>query len=221
MKVAVLGGGRSSEHDVSLESAKAVREGLQEAGHAVLYVEISKQGTWEHAGNPVHLDPGHGLLDADVVFPVLHGPQGEDGTVQGLLEQLDVAYVQPLLHLPRVATATPFRFRSRFSSSERKRARRYAPAHLFRSVKKILLLELTDLQASEPLGAVHGPKGHEVQVVPVSFTGFSDYSDYLAGFDYVTILHSRLRNRGLCEMGVLGEFTVFVLQHYPICKICV
>ena len=46
MRVAVLGGGRSSEHDVSLASAAAVREGLQEAGHEPLAVEISRDGRW-------------------------------------------------------------------------------------------------------------------------------------------------------------------------------
>jgi len=64
MRVAVLSGGRSSEHDVSL------------AG-----------------GEELALAAGRGLLGADVAFPVLHGPFGEDGTVQGLLELLDIPYV--------------------------------------------------------------------------------------------------------------------------------
>lgn len=93
MRVAVLGGGRSSEHDVSLASAAAVRGGLAEAGHEVLDVELRRDGTWWHAGAEVPLRAAGGLLGADVVFPALHGPFGEDGTVQGLLELLDVAYV--------------------------------------------------------------------------------------------------------------------------------
>lgn len=92
-RVAVLGGGRSSEHDVSLASAASVRAGLERAGHEVLAVEISRAGAWTRDGAPVSLTPGGGLLDADVVFPALHGPFGEDGTVQGLLECLDVPYV--------------------------------------------------------------------------------------------------------------------------------
>jgi len=91
--VAVLGGGRSSEHDVSLASAAAVRAGLADAGHDVLEVELRRDGTWWHAGEEVALRPSGGLLGADVAFPVLHGPFGEDGTVQGLLELLDVPYV--------------------------------------------------------------------------------------------------------------------------------
>jgi D-alanine-D-alanine ligase len=93
MRVAVLGGGRSSEHEVSLSSSAAVRAGLAEAGHDVVEVVLDRVGGWSCDGEPVALQPGAGLLEADVVFPVLHGPFGEDGTVQGLLELLGVAYV--------------------------------------------------------------------------------------------------------------------------------
>jgi D-alanine-D-alanine ligase len=93
VRVAVLAGGRSSEHEISLASAEAVRGGLEGAGHETLAVNISRDGTWSSDGRPVALEPAQGLLGADVAFPVLHGPFGEDGTVQGLLELLDVPYV--------------------------------------------------------------------------------------------------------------------------------
>jgi D-alanine-D-alanine ligase len=93
LNVVLLAGGRSSEHAVSLASAEAVRSGLQEAGHVVRWVLIERDGTWSCEGARVDLSPGVGLLDADVVFPVLHGPFGEDGAVQGCLETLGVAYV--------------------------------------------------------------------------------------------------------------------------------
>src|SRR5205823_10097995 len=92
-RVAVLSGGRSSEHEVSLESGDAVRRGLAAAGHEVIDVRIERDGAWRHDGRPVTMTPGEGLLGADVVFPALHGPFGEDGTVQGLLETADVPYV--------------------------------------------------------------------------------------------------------------------------------
>jgi D-alanine-D-alanine ligase len=91
--VAVLSGGRSSEHDVSLASGEAVRDGLAGAGHEVLDVRISREGAWTHDGEPLALEPAGGLLGAEAAFPVLHGPFGEDGTLQGLLELLDVPYV--------------------------------------------------------------------------------------------------------------------------------
>jgi D-alanine-D-alanine ligase len=93
VRVAVLAGGRSSEHEISLASAEAVRAGLEQAGHVPLHVELAPDGSWSYEGAPVTLEPGRGLLGADVVFPALHGPFGEDGTVQGLLELLDVPYV--------------------------------------------------------------------------------------------------------------------------------
>ena len=95
LTVAVLAGGRSSEHDVSLSSATAVRDGLRMCGHEVVWVEIGRDGAWRRDGDgePLSVTPGGGLLGADVVFPALHGRFGEDGTVQGMLEMLDVAYV--------------------------------------------------------------------------------------------------------------------------------
>ena len=81
----MLRGGRSSEHDVSLDSASSVLEGLDPERYDAFPIDIPRDGPW--------------LLDAndaeglDVVFPVLHGPFGEDGAVQGLLELAGVAYV--------------------------------------------------------------------------------------------------------------------------------
>jgi D-alanine-D-alanine ligase len=84
-KVAVLYGGNSGEHDVSVMSAGSVMEELDGARYDVTPVFIKRDGTW-----PVPLDS---LRDFDVVFPVLHGPNGEDGTVQGLLTLLGVPFV--------------------------------------------------------------------------------------------------------------------------------
>lgn len=102
-RVVLLAGGRSSEREVSLASGEAVREGLVEQGHDVVALEIGKDGRWfpvekfgvgvQPSGGPVQISPSEGLLGADVVFPVLHGPFGEDGVIQGTLETLDVPYV--------------------------------------------------------------------------------------------------------------------------------
>jgi len=93
LTVAVLAGGRSSEHEISLSSGASVRDGLLARGHEVLWVEIGRDGAWRHEQRELSVTPGGGLLAADVAFPVLHGPYGEDGTIQGMLETLDVAYV--------------------------------------------------------------------------------------------------------------------------------
>jgi D-alanine-D-alanine ligase len=92
MRVAVLGGGTSSEHEVSLRSAASVAAGLREAGHETVEVTIDRAGGWTAAGEPLTFAAGQGLLGCDAVFPVLHGPGGEDGSVQGLLEVLDIPY---------------------------------------------------------------------------------------------------------------------------------
>jgi D-alanine-D-alanine ligase len=93
MRVAVLSGGRSSEHEVSLRSGAAVARGLRAAGHEAVEVTVARDGAWRAPGGAVELVPGGGLLGVDAVFPALHGAFGEDGSIQGLLEWLDVPYV--------------------------------------------------------------------------------------------------------------------------------
>jgi D-alanine-D-alanine ligase len=105
-------GGRSSEHDISLASANSVIETLRDR-YDTVSVEIDREGRWalpaavppalgasERSRKPVETLPVPAessvpatLADVDVVFPVLHGPFGEDGTVQGLLELAGVPYV--------------------------------------------------------------------------------------------------------------------------------
>jgi D-alanine-D-alanine ligase len=107
VRVAVLAGGRSSEHEISVASARSVVAALDPVRYETVVVEIDKHGRWElgsgHdalpeasvetlpvvAGSP----PAETLGQVDVVFPVLHGPFGEDGTVQGLLELAGIPYV--------------------------------------------------------------------------------------------------------------------------------
>jgi D-alanine-D-alanine ligase len=116
-------GGRSSEHEISLASARSVLDALEGAGYETVTVEIGRDGRWALESNRLSLDPesagqadpealerpgetlpvpagdGSGvpgtLASVDVVLPILHGPFGEDGTVQGLLELADVPYVGP------------------------------------------------------------------------------------------------------------------------------
>ena len=103
VRVAVLLGGRSSEHDISLASARSVLEALDPERYDTVSVEIGRDGRWELGTGengttaetlPVPTSKVPATLgEVDVVFPVLHGPFGEDGTVQGLLELACVPYV--------------------------------------------------------------------------------------------------------------------------------
>jgi D-alanine-D-alanine ligase len=112
IRVAVLAGGRSSEHEISLASARSVLESLDPEQYEVMTVAIGRDGRWELGSGDG--SPSNSLLQGgsvaetlpvpaknapatlgsvDVVLPILHGPFGEDGTVQGLLELAGVAYV--------------------------------------------------------------------------------------------------------------------------------
>jgi D-alanine-D-alanine ligase len=124
VRVAVLFGGQSDEHDVSLRSALTIMSALDPGKYEIVPIGITREGRWlaggdpiaqltaasplfaladgSHASAPAAIDPGvepGGALpavlsgDVDVVFPVLHGPMGEDGTVQGMLELANVPYV--------------------------------------------------------------------------------------------------------------------------------
>lgn len=112
VRVAVVMGGRSSEHEISLASARSVLESLDPERYEAITVEIDRKGHWQlgageeqralPAGEsaaetlPIPVDTASvpaTLADVDVVFPILHGPFGEDGTVQGLLELAGVPYV--------------------------------------------------------------------------------------------------------------------------------
>jgi D-alanine-D-alanine ligase len=105
VRVAVLLGGRSSEHDISRVSARSVLEALDPERYETVTVEIGRDGRWELGTGDSGARSAAGTLpvptskvpatlgEVDVVFPMLHGPFGEDGTVQGLLELAGVPYV--------------------------------------------------------------------------------------------------------------------------------
>jgi D-alanine-D-alanine ligase len=90
LRVAVLYGGRSGEHEISVRSARSILDGLDPAKYEKLEYFIDKEGKW--SPRPILPEPG-AHPEIDVVFPVLHGTFGEDGTVQGLLELADLPYV--------------------------------------------------------------------------------------------------------------------------------
>ena len=106
LRVMVVFGGRSGEHEVSLASARAIMETLEKSGrYQVVPAGITREGRWLVSDDPMGdleatgpRSSASGRLPAsldgvDVVFPVLHGPYGEDGTIQGMLELAGVPYV--------------------------------------------------------------------------------------------------------------------------------
>jgi D-alanine-D-alanine ligase len=108
VRVAVIAGGRSSEHEISVASARSVLSGLDPDRYDVQTIEIERDGRWQLDSGEVRRElerpvaetlpvptesPPETLGQVDVVLPILHGPFGEDGTVQGLLELAGVPYV--------------------------------------------------------------------------------------------------------------------------------
>ncbi len=125
IRVGILFGGKSAEHEISLQSAKNVIDAIDKNKYEVILIGIDKKGRWHlnetsqfllHANNPrliklnragqnIGLIPGaktkklvdisqqRVLKPVDVIFPILHGPFGEDGTVQGLLKLADIPFV--------------------------------------------------------------------------------------------------------------------------------
>jgi len=125
IRVGIIFGGRSGEHEVSLRSARSIMDAIPKEKYEVLPIGITKQGRWIAGGDPLRAltsgendtrpaallgQPGESAIRAiepageraaslseiasvDVLFPVLHGPFGEDGTIQGLFELADVPYV--------------------------------------------------------------------------------------------------------------------------------
>ena len=126
IKVGLIFGGRSGEHEISLLSARGVLNAIDPAKYEVIPIGITKEGRWLASGNPLNAlasgsthesnpvallaEPSQrGLMcieereeqvlravpigEIDVIFPILHGPYGEDGTMQGFLELAGIAYV--------------------------------------------------------------------------------------------------------------------------------
>jgi D-alanine-D-alanine ligase len=117
MNVLILYGGKSGEHEVSLRSAASIFDSIDRKRYFPILVGVTREGTWYLQNDPMDRKPGEPLairedetrlvtgipgnglfcgglrISADVVFPVLHGTFGEDGTVQGFLEVLDLPYV--------------------------------------------------------------------------------------------------------------------------------
>lgn len=89
--IAVIFGGKSAEHEVSVVSGKSIAKNLDRKKFKIRDIFIDKKGSWFKNGKKQTAEQS--LKNIDVAFPVLHGTYGEDGTIQGLFEMLDIPYV--------------------------------------------------------------------------------------------------------------------------------
>ncbi len=110
INIVLLFGGRSAEHEISLISASSIYKNLDKKKFEITSVYINKKGDWRIVDSPLlaaitlkkgkffsflpwNKNASSRTIDADIYFPVLHGPYGEDGTIQGLFEMADVPFV--------------------------------------------------------------------------------------------------------------------------------
>ena len=109
LRVILLFGGRTGEHDISLKSAEAIYKNLDRNKYLISCIYIDRKGFWSQVPSPTDPEKRAAkllydflpwseprektVLEGDIYFPVLHGPQGEDGTIQGLFELAGVPYV--------------------------------------------------------------------------------------------------------------------------------
>ena len=236
MRVGVLFGGRSGEHEVSLASARNVMKSLTEAGHTVIPLGITRTGRWITGNNPHEqltaashaigdgkaaaprsadepdgwalIPSGSGdssLAQVEVIFPVLHGPFGEDGTVQGLLEMANVPYVGCGVLASAVG----------MDKALCKQV--FAAAGLQQSVYRLVLRPTWQAQPDQVLGQIEGELSYPLFIKPAnmgSSIGISKASnraelvevlDLAARYDRRMVVEEAVPNVREIEVSVLGN----------------
>jgi D-alanine-D-alanine ligase len=218
-RVLLLFGGRSAEHDVSRVTAVAVARALDPERYEVVPVAITTDGRWLLADSarraieagPTALPsafavegevaPAVGALDVDVVFPVLHGPYGEDGTVQGLLELADLPYVGSGVVGSAVAMDKVMMKRA-FASA----GLPYARTVVFRDGHdRVALVEVVEAQLGFPCFVKPANLGSSVGVSKARDRAQLDAAvDLALAYDEWIVVEEAIDGREI-ELGVLGD----------------
>ena len=227
-RVGVLFGGRSSEHEVSLASARNVMDALRQAGHQVVSIGITPEGRWlpqpdalarlsgDVADEPAPEEDGWGLLphggpDAalpaiDVVFPVLHGPYGEDGTVQGLLEMANLPYVGSGVLASACAMDKVIARRLFADAGLPQTAYEVVQRHEWRQAADEVLARL-ELALSYPMFVKPANMGSSVGVSKVRDTAqLAAALDFAARFDRKLLVENAVLHAREIEVSVLGNY---------------
>ena len=218
-RVLLLFGGRSAEHDVSRVTAVAVARALDPARYDVVPVAITTDGKWLLADSarlaieagpaalpsafPIdgEIAPAVGALDVDVVFPLLHGPYGEDGTVQGLLELADLPYVGSGVVGSAVAMDKVMMKRA-FAAD----GLPYARSRAFRDGHdRAALVTQVEAELGYPCFVKPANLGSSVGVSKANDrAGFDAACDLALGYDEWIVVEEAITGREI-ELGVLGD----------------
>ncbi|MBD3369834.1 D-alanine--D-alanine ligase [Candidatus Fermentibacteria bacterium] len=201
-------GGRSAERRISLESAGFVAEVLDAAGHNLIRLEIGAKGEWTLDDGPVQLRAlpeswklagQDGVVDFDLVFPVLHGPLGEDGTVQGLCEMAGWRYagadvMTSSLAMNKVATKRMFEWRRL----------PVLPWITVRASRSLSTSELTG-ELSPPVFVKPARLGSSIGITRVdNLDRLEDALDHAYSYDCLLVVEKALDRAREIEVSVLG-----------------
>lgn len=237
VRVGVLFGGRSSEHEVSLASAANVMDALKQAGYEVTPIGITQEGRWLTSGDPhrylsvkketgIYLNgsaaspeerkdvwgllpkpskQGASLPPVDVIFPVLHGPFGEDGTVQGLLEMANLPYVGCGVLSSAVAMDKEVARRLFGAAGLRQVEYRLVMRNQWRSGAEAILEELESVFAY-PVFVKPANMGSSVGVAKAKDrAGLEAAIENAARFDRKILVEQAVANAREIELSVLGN----------------
>ena len=228
-RIGVLFGGRSSEHEVSLASARNVMEALRQAGHQVMPIGITPEGRWlprpdalarltgDVADEPAPAEDGWGLLPhsapdqplpaIDVVFPVLHGPYGEDGTVQGLLEMANLPYVGSGV-LASACAMDKVIAKRLFADAGLPQAPYQAVLRQEWRRASVTVIERLETALAYPMFVKPANMGSSVGVSKVRDTDqLAAALDFAARFDRKLVVEDGVPNPREIEVSVLGNYT--------------
>lgn len=225
-------GGRSGEHKVSLRSAAFVYSSIDKSSYNIIPLAITQEGHWyiqdissdtteempvvENESKRLLIDPGHGFLDIngnkikiDIVFPVVHGTFGEDGTLQGLLEMIRIPYVGA-----RVMSSSVAMDKETTKTIWRQSNLSVVPDIILRksdSYSKQNIWEKTKLELGLPVFIKPANAGSSVGVSKATtYDEFSDAIDFAFKFDSKLLIEKAISAREV-ECSVIGnhDITVF------------
>ncbi|MEN9390443.1 MAG: hypothetical protein RLZZ283_543 [Candidatus Parcubacteria bacterium] len=197
--VAILRGGPSEEHDVSLKTAHTVRTHLTDKARCI-DIYIDKAGTWHVRGVP--MTPDRALAGADTVFNALHGTYGEDGTVQRILDRLGVSYTGS------GALSSAMAMNKILSKDMAVRAGVLVPRHTVVNASPDLDAQILVLFRSFPMPAIVKPASSGSSIGVTLARSFQEFSDAIKGaFKYSkdVMVEEYIRGRE-ATVGIIDSF---------------
>ena len=216
LKVGVIYGGLSTEHEISIKSGKSIIDNLNKEKYDICEIYIDKKGDFYENGNKIDNICNY-LKKIDVIFPALHGKYGEDGSIQGLLEVINVPYVgcsimSSSIGIDKVYSKIIFE-KAGLNISKYIYLKKYQDKYIYIdnfNEKEITSKELTTLvedYLSFPVFIKPSRSGSSVGVNKANKEDLIKYLDYAFRFDNKVLIEEYIQGREL-ECAVIGNNTV-------------